>query len=149
MSRMKIIRSKKAVSEVLGTFILLTMAISLFSLVNFLVLTYPFNEPTPSVNLIGSIENNEIRIKHNYGDSLVDTTKIIIIIDDARYDQTVGDFLDASEISGGWNIGETIEIDPSDPADLDPPVTVDADSKIKVMVVDENSNSIIMMADLQ
>ena len=147
---MNLKRSKKAVTELLGTFILLMISIALFTLVNFVVITYPFAGSIPSVNLVGAINFNNpivttddtIVLKHNYGDPLPSNTKIIIIIDDNSYDKPVDYFLGPSEI---WNIGEIIEINPNSifgfSGDL-------ASSYVKVTVIDEASNTVIMMAEL-
>ncbi len=78
----KNIRSKQAVSEVIGVVLLLGITISLFAVLNFYVFSFSVNPSVPLVSLIGTIdkENNMINIEHNGGESLEGTTNIIITI---------------------------------------------------------------------
>ena len=135
-------RAKKAVSEILGTFILLSMAVALFSLINFMAIMYPFEDPIPSVNMVAKLDGGEIKIKHNYGAPLDKDTKIIVIIEDLRYDRLASDYLDAGD--NNWNIGESIVIDPFELTGFDL-----NDEYVSIMVVDQKSNSVVMIAELQ
>ena len=49
-------RSNQAVSEVLDIVLLLGMTIALFAFLNYIVFSYSFDESSPSVSLIGSID---------------------------------------------------------------------------------------------
>ena len=154
---MKIIKSKKAVTDVVGIIILLAISIALFSFVHIVVSTYPFNPTVPSVNMVGSIEEGVIKIKHNYGDPLDLETKIILRIGSnsttltANYDTTLDMSNDAF-----WSIGESFKIDPANPdqnwIDEHPESKLPEDitgKYVGVTVVDIKSNSVVMMADLQ
>lgn len=145
---MKIINSKKAVTEILGTFILLMIAISLFTLVNFVVIMYPFSESVPSVNLVGAInQDGHIVIKHNYGDKLSLETEIIVRIGSGSHNVIASDYSPDSSGDNYWGIGESFVIDPSAaPISSDP---IAASDYVGITVVDIESNSVIMMADLQ
>jgi flagellin-like protein len=142
---MKIIKSKKAVSDVIATIILLAIAITLFSVVHIIVYAYPFNPTIPSVNMVGSINDGVINIKHNYGDPLDLETKIILRIGSNNHNLTakIDTTLDTSG-DGYWSIGESFMINSteilSDPT---------AGKYVGVTVVDIKSNSVVMMADLQ
>jgi len=56
---MKNKRANKAVSSIVGTALLLGMAIALFSIVQILALSFPYNPNPPSVRLVGNIEEIE------------------------------------------------------------------------------------------
>ena len=56
---LKKIRSKQAVSEVIGVVLLLGITISLFAILNFSVFHFSFNPSVPSVNLIGTIDKDK------------------------------------------------------------------------------------------
>ena len=83
---MKIKRmNKKAASEIIGTVLLLGMAIAFFSVLSITVLSYPSSSSSPSTNLVGMIiptneTNNEenLLIEHRGGDALSLDTKVII-----------------------------------------------------------------------
>ncbi len=140
---MKNVRANKAVSEVVGTAILLGIAIALFSVVQTVALTFPFNPSTPSAQLVGTIDENTIFIKHNGGESLSLDAKIIFLIDgETKIVQIANDILDNSTSNGDnlWSIGEKISFTP----------TIDiTDLVVEFTVVDIVSNSIIMKGILQ
>jgi hypothetical protein len=138
-------RKKIAVSEVVGVILLLAISIALFSIVNFIVFTYPFSPPSSSVNLLATIddEGDIIKIKHNYGDPLDLKTKIIVIGDTSIDFEADGNIINNIENIDHWNIGEIIEIDITG---MNPnPIT----DKYTVMIFDYASNNMIMKTDLQ
>ncbi len=133
-------RANSAVSEVIGTAILLGMAIALFSVVQVIALDYPFNSPSPSVQLVGTIDENTILIKHQGGESLSLDTKIMFTIDgEPEPIQIASDILDPITSNGDdfWNIGEKVSYT-FDNIDRQVEATVEA------TVIDIESNSIIM-----
>lgn len=143
---MKIRKSNKALTDLVGTFILLSIAIALFSVVNIVVFTYPFNPPTPSANLVGLIdETDNIIIKHNYGDRLDLETIIIVTIGTFRYEEFANVGVSDSSGDGYWSIGESFIVDP----DALWGNSIDVDESVDVTVVDPGSESVLMMADLQ
>ena len=77
---MKNKRKNDAVSEIIGIAILLGISISLFAVVQAIVLNYPYEPSPPSVNLVGSIEGNNIFIEHYGGESISLDSKILITI---------------------------------------------------------------------
>lgn len=129
-------RANSAVSEVIGTAILLGMAIALFSVVQVIALDYPFNSPSPSVQLVGTIDENTILIKHQGGESLSLDTKIMFTIDgEPEPIQIASDILDINTSNGDefWNIGEKVSY------------TFNITGlQVEVTVIDIVSNSIIM-----
>lgn len=137
--RLKIRRSNEAVSEIIGTILLLSIAVSLFSLLSFVVLSYPFNPSPPSVNLVGSISGTNMTLEHYGGDSLDVTSKVIIMINGTSTNVNITEFLDDSNNNNLWDIGEKLVY----------PVGDVTGGQVEVTVVDAKSNSIIMSGILQ
>jgi hypothetical protein len=144
--KMKIRKSNHAVSEVLGTVLLLGMAVSMFSLLSFTVLSYPFNPSPPSVNLVGYMggTNNvtgetNVTVEHYGGESLdIITTKVMVIIQGTYTNVNITDSLNDSNNNNLWDIGEKLVH------------SVNVTGKqVEVTVVDTKSNSIIMSGILQ
>jgi hypothetical protein len=133
-------RVDKAVSESVGTLLLLGITISLFSVIYFCVITiYPINA-SPTVNLLCSISENNITIEHRGGKTLDLDTKIIITINGTSQDFRIYDYLDnESRYNGKWNIGEQVVY----------PVGDITNKKVSLSVIDGNSNSVITMVNLQ
>jgi len=148
---MKNKKTNLGVSDVIGTILLLGMAVALFSVLSAVVLSYPFQPSTPTVDIIGfvDIENNNIVLEHRGGEDLPLTTKIIVIINNTdRYQMNLSDdFLlsNKSKEDGFWNIGENVIIDPSRNLASGLDLTV---SVVDVTVVDDKSKSVIMMGTL-
>ena len=132
---MKNTRVNNAVSEVVGTAILLGIAISLFSIVQVIALSFPFNPSTPSARLVGTVNQNTIVIEHNGGESLSLDTEFTVTINGTNEKLTVSDYLNnESRDNGVWNIGERVVYPAGDIADLE----------VSVTIIDVKSNSIIM-----
>lgn len=135
---MKNIRGNKAVSEIVGTAILLGIAIALFAVVQTVALTFPFNPSPPSAQLVGTIDENTIFIKHNGGESLSLDTKIIFTFDgETKIVKIANDILDNSTSNGDdlWSIGEKITYTPSSDITY---------HEVEFTVVDVVSNTIIL-----
>jgi hypothetical protein len=133
-------RSNDAVAEVIGTVLMLGMAISLIAMVYISVLSYPFTPSTISADLIGSVDGNSIIIEHHGGDSLSLSTEIMITVGGSATRITVEDYLDdESKADGLWNIGEQVVYSDETLTNL----------QVKVAVVDTKSNSAILMGVLQ
>jgi hypothetical protein len=139
---MKNKRVNNAISEIVGTALLLGIAIGLFAVVQIMVLTIPDTNTTPMVHLAGTIdtesESGNIIIEHHGGESLSKDTIIYIYINDmlnknfSRSDTLDDDF---------WDIGEKVVYTPTE--------VIEEDSKVSVAVVDAETNSLVMMVTLQ
>jgi flagellin-like protein len=135
------IRSRQAVSEVIGVVLLLGMTVSLYVILNTNVSSFSFSSPAPVVNLIGTIDktNNMIYVEHNGGESLEGTTNIRITIGSDTYSKNTGDLLIDANYDYKWNFGEVIQFSFNG---------IDITGKyIQVTVAD--SNSILLSAVLQ
>lgn len=138
----KKIRSIQAVSEVVGVVLLLALTISLFAVLNTFVFSFSFDTSAPSVNLIGTLDktNNVVYIKHNGGDSLQGNMKILIEIGSQIYQNTSGQLLIDTNTDSIWNFGETLRFVSPQPL---------TNKRIRVTVVNPDSNSIILSVNLQ
>jgi len=151
MVKRKIKQKTSAVSEVLDTILLLGIAVSLFSVVSIVVLSYPFNPSPPSANIVGFVDGNNIILEHRGGEDLDLDTKIMVTIDDDysnSYVLTINDRYilgNESKNNNYWNIGENIIIN----ATNDLPNLDLFGSKVDVTVVDMNTNSVILTGVLK
>jgi len=68
------------VTEVVGTVLLLGIAVSVFSSLYVVVLSYPSPSSISSANLVGTIEGSNIVIEHRGGEALSLDTEILIKI---------------------------------------------------------------------
>lgn len=105
--------AQEAVSEIVGTLILVVIAVSTFSAVSIIILN-PWSNfsdvSTPQVTLVGTIENNNLVIQHQGGVSLPKKTKVIITIDSSVTNFSIEDFnywIDENS-NGIWDIGERL-----------------------------------------
>lgn len=141
----KIIRNKKGVSEIVGVAVLLGITISLFTIVQLMAISYPFNNPTPSARITASIDDDTIILFHQGGESLPIDTKIIYVlvdssgVSDIPVTKTAKDTLGSSDKS--WGIGEKLLFDPGKG-------TLNG-WEAKITVVDVVSNSIIMQGTIR
>jgi len=133
-------RTNIAVSETVGTLLLLGISVSLFSVIYLSVLMVSPSPTSPSVNLICTVEKNNIILEHRGGKALDLDTKIIVTINDTTERFIVNDYMNnESRENGVWNIGERVVYPTGDVTDL----------KVSASVVDMHSNSVIMLVVLQ
>ncbi len=137
----KVKRNNLAVNEVLDTILLIGIAVALFSVLSFIVLTYPFEPSTPSVNIVGFVDGNDIVLEHRGGESLDLDTEVLITVGGEKLAQNkVRDFLDDNfEDDGLWGLGEILNYT-SDAID---------GNQVTVTIIDTKSNSVVMMGTLQ
>jgi hypothetical protein len=102
-----------AVSEIVGTLILVTIAVSVFSAVSLIILN-PWSNfsdvSTPEVTLVGFIDTNSIVIEHRGGIPLSQKTKIVLTISDVVTIFHIDEFsywVDQNN-DGLWTIGERV-----------------------------------------
>jgi len=136
----KMKRRNLAVSETVGTLLLLSISVSLFSVIYSSVLTISPSPTKPSVNLIGKFEKNNIILEHRGGKILDLDTQIIVTINDTTESFIINDYMNnESRENGVWNIGERVVYPTGDVTDL----------KVSVSVIDIHTNSVIMLVVLQ
>jgi len=135
----KNIRAKLAVSEIIGTILMLGIATTFFSILYFNVVNTPTPTPAPIVEISGMQEDNQIIVTHRGGEPLDLDTELIINLGGNSSRFKIGDFLDnKSKDDGVWSLGEKIVY----------PIEYNFDysvyPKVEINVIDKVSNSIIM-----
>jgi len=141
-------RRNIAVSEVLGTILLLAISVTLFSTVYVTIFSVQVKPSSPTVNIIGTIEDNNLILEHRGGESLpLDTGIILGFAGGSSQLLSVndGDYLDAvSKSDGKWGIGERF---------VYPLSSRSADfvrfNPIDLTVIDTESNSVVMSGTVQ
>lgn len=127
----------QAVTEILGTMLLLSISIGLFSIVYISVLTVPQSPPNPTANIICQLDGDNIIVGHYGGKPLSLESKILLKVDDISLDPVnTGDYLynDVNN-DGFWSVGEKLVY--SNPS-------IDLEGKrIEVNIIDIDSNSIV------
>jgi hypothetical protein len=106
-----------------------------------MVFSYPFPNIAPSVSIVGTIEDDKIIIEHHGGVTLSLDTEILFQIgnDNDTIIISENNYLRETNDDQRWGIGEKIIYQ-----DLNP-----TGKKVKITVVDAESNSIIMRSTLQ
>ncbi|MEM0492591.1 MAG: type IV pilin N-terminal domain-containing protein, partial [Candidatus Thermoplasmatota archaeon] len=145
-------RRLRAVSEMLGTILLLTIAVSIFSVLYLMVFNLSqnySNAPTPTVSIVGTVDNNKIILEHKGGLSLPLDTKIVFVIAGVNLELTLKDTppqgytltFDNLYDNDHWNIGERVILTKNQGSFVS--------LEIKVLVIDHISNSMLMSGYLQ
>ena len=129
-----------AVSEILGTVLMLTMSIALFSIVSSIILGFPYFGAPPQLQISGTIDGADIIFHHYGGPSLSKNTVIKIVINDVSYTQTINEILYDNNNNGKWDIGEHVVYHAS--TDL-------TGYTIFASVIDVSTSSVIMYGTLQ
>ena len=148
MARLRrIYKRNSAVSEVLGTILILVISVSSFSAVYAVLFSIQVEPSSPFVNIVGTIEDNTLILEHRGGDSLQLNTNILLNLPDgSRYQYKVDDldYLNSSyKNDGRWDIGERFVLP------LNSVVNYSRFEPIDVTTVDVASNSVIMMGTVK
>lgn len=104
--------SNEMVSEIVGTALILGITVAVISMLYTVVLAYPAPGDSTFVDLVGTVEGDNIIIEHRGGDALGFGTKVIITIDDETDEFTIGetDYLGPkAKMNNRWNVGESLE----------------------------------------
>ena len=102
-------RQNKAVTELVGSILLLGIIVSSIGIIYYNVLSIPPPVDPPNVTIIGYVENNNLVLEHQKGDSLNSDTLITLNMYIKNETFPVKDYLDADALEDGeWNIGEKL-----------------------------------------
>lgn len=158
----RIIKNKKGITEIVGVAILLGMAIALFTIVQLMAITFPFNNPAPSARITASVDlltagadDDTIIILHQGGESISLDTRIVFVYHDLSLsdpdvieEEIVRNMnMENSNGNSYWNIAEKLTHNPTDPATGDH-ISL-AGKEVTITVVDGVSNSVIMQGTIQ
>jgi uncharacterized repeat protein (TIGR01451 family) len=103
------IKQNTAVSEIIGTVLMLIMVISIFGVIYNNVLSIPPPSSPPNVTIIGRLEGNNLVLEHQKGDSLSLDTAITLNMGIKNETFLVKQYLEPDAIQDGeWNIGERL-----------------------------------------
>jgi len=141
---MKLRINDEAVSEIVGTVLLLAMAICLFSILSIIILSYPISASTPSADLVGTIEGDCLLIEHRGGTPLRLDTKVLLTYSNGASESIrIGEnnYLDNDSKDGDnlWGIGEWF-IYQNDNL---------INQTVSISIVDVESNCVIMTGSFQ
>ncbi|MBU0497611.1 MAG: type IV pilin [Candidatus Thermoplasmatota archaeon] len=141
--RMKLFSESKGVSEIVGTIMLLIMAIALFTTVYVFIMNEALTPPerSPVTSIIGTTEGtNNIILENRGGEDLSSDTIILLNVAGHMFNMTVADFSGwDTNGDGKWNIGEKIVYSSANIYGL----------QVEAIVVDPYTNSIVMRGVLQ
>ncbi len=136
-------KEDKAISQIVGAALLLLIALAILSTVYMYVLSYPLPNPAPYVDIVGSIEDDNIVLTHRGGEALDFNTEVRLMIGGIPKSITVGDgdYLDnESKENGQWDIGEQLVYTPTE--DI-------TNLQVKAIVIDSLAESILMTGIIQ
>ena len=133
------IRTKLAVTEIIGTMLMLVMATSSFTVVYYNVVSVPTPNPAPIVELSGMIDDNQVIVTHRGGVPLDLDTELTLNVGGTQKSFRVRDFLDSkSKEDGVWGLSEKVVF----------PLEYDFDYSVypnlDINIIDRESNSILM-----
>lgn len=140
---MKYKRENQAVSEIISVALLLGISIGLFSCVQYIVYSYPYEPSPPSLDLVGSINKGNISIEHRGGESISLRAQIRILIGSSnKILITAEDYIDynLSDNDEYWEIGEIVTYNPN--IEL-------TGLRVETSVVDEETKSVVMTGIIQ
>ena len=104
-------KTEKAVSEVIGTIMLLGIAVAIFSVLYIIVLSEPFDASEPQPTIVAFVEGNNIIIEQRGGDELnIDDEFRFTMGADEPVPINIGVALDDTNGDGKWNIGERLTV---------------------------------------
>jgi hypothetical protein len=133
-------RENVGVSEVVGTVLLLGMAVTLFTIVYVSVLTTSPPPLTPQVNAIGRAEGDTIFLDHYGGEPMELDDTVLWTIGGTPLSLTIGDLLsDEAKADGYWNFGERLTYPAGNITDLE----------VEAQIIDEDSNAIAVWSKIQ
>ena len=142
---MQIRRSNKAVSEIIGTMLLLVLAISALSLIYFQVLSDDGPDSRTIVKIVGKVEGTDVVLEHQGGEPLGLDTEISITIAGTEYNGDVSEWLNDENNNGKWNLGERMVFSGWE-YDLD---HLGDYTEVNLIAVDHEDNSIAFMGPIE
>ena len=98
-------RSNVAITEIIGSMILLLIAVGTFSLIHSTILSDDGPEPETYVKIMGEVIGSNVIMEHQGGESLELDTEISITIAGTEYNGLVSNWLNDKNNNGEWNLG--------------------------------------------
>ncbi len=128
-----------AVSEIIGVLLMLSISIGIFSVVYYTILSTEPIPKAPPLDVIATIQNDNLTIVHMGGEAIGVDTKLIVTVDDSTTEGTIDNYLNNTEKADNkWNMGETIVY----------PIGNVSGKQIDVKLAEPKSNSLILLATI-
>jgi hypothetical protein len=142
--RKSFLLNRKGVSEIVGTMLLLGIAVALFSVVYFSLLSAPTPVESPAIQVIASLdeqnENYNITVQHRGGDPVDANARFFVEIAGIRQEGILKDFIqNNNEQSDYWNFGEQLVY----------PLDNITGLQLDMGIADKHSNSLVLLGTLQ
>ncbi|MFE3845744.1 LamG-like jellyroll fold domain-containing protein [Thermoplasmatota archaeon] len=147
---MNLIKDNNSVTEILGTLLLLIIAVIVMSFIVFTVLTNINSDDAINVDILARLDNGFIVLEHQGGENIDLNSDMIVRFGD--YGALERPFyLDQGLIingfkDDGWGIGETLLFDISDTLSYDED---DRTAEVKITITDFETNDLIMYGTLR
>jgi len=136
----KMKRANKAVTEILGTILLLMIAVSFFAVSYYQMVNAPTPDPPPIVEISGKFFENQIILTHRGGESLDIDSEVLLTIGGKTEKKVISDYLDDdSKENGFWDFSEEFVYPVSYYFDYSEYPTIEVD------VLDLNTNSLVFL----
>jgi len=133
------IRTNLAVTEIIGTILMLGLATSSFTIVYYNIKTAPTPTSAPIVEISGKIEDNQVILMHRGGEPLDLDTELVLNVGGKSKSFKVGDLLDSkSKEDGSWDLSEKLVYS------IDYDFNYSKYPKIDINILDGVSNSLLM-----
>jgi hypothetical protein len=140
-----LLKNESSVSEVLGTILILGIAVALFSALYIIVLSEPFDSSEPYPTVVAFVEGDHLVIEHRGGDELGVDSFFTFSIGDVDHDLEIGLLLDDINSDGKWNVGERLIITNDT---IDAEIFDWANSNANIFGIDEENNRAILTGSL-
>jgi len=143
---MKLKRENNAVSEIIGTIMLLSIAVILFTGVYVFVLNEALDphEQAPNVNIVGTTEGKDLIFENRGGESLSSDTLICFLsVAGKQMNMTIGQYLEDTNGNGEWDVGERLVFNSTNIG------TDIIDLQVDAAIIDKNSDTVIMEGTIQ
>jgi hypothetical protein len=131
---MKLKNSDTAISQIMGTTLLLLIALACLSMIYSYVLSYPLPESDIFTDIVGRIEESNIILLHSGGEDLALDTKLIINKGNSTEFVNIENYLESNTKNKDfWNIGEQLVYPIGDVTGV----------KVDVSIIDRDTEQII------
>ena len=134
-------RSTTAVSEIIGTILLLSISIALLCVLYIIVLhnaTSPLtSDHTSTSQLIATVEEKDVILENRGGISVPMNAKLVFTIGGQEYFAKVSDCVEDTNGDGMWSIGERVMFTP-------PSIDSLIGLQVSISIINPDSNSMIM-----
>jgi len=139
-------RLNHAISEVIGTVLLLIMAVSLFSVVYVFVVNEAFNpeENPPSVAIAATTEGKNLIFENRGGKSLSSQSLICFLsVAGQQMNMEIGPYLEDTNGNGMWDAGERLVFNET-------AIGIDITGlQVDAAIIDKETDSLVMSGTLQ